>query len=76
MNYYEYYVVIAYRDLESFQVSYTGFLIEDTDDQSQVCAFLSHIHSNCKYEIIAIDIEKTPINFSIFTDPNVINTVH
>ena len=76
MNYYEYHVVIAYRDLESFQIGYTGFLMEDTADQTQVNSFLGNIHSNNRYEVIAIEVEKTPINFSMFTDPKTINTIH
>jgi len=76
MNYYEYEVIIAYRNLESFEIGYTGFLIEDTDDQAQVRTFLSHINSNSNYELIAIEIDKKPINFSMPTDPKVINTVH
>jgi hypothetical protein len=51
-------------------------LIEDTDDQIQVNSFLGHIHSNQNYEVIAIEVDKTPINFSMFTDPKTINTVH
>ena len=76
MNYYEFHVVIAYRNLDSFEIGYTGFLLEDTDDQTQVNSFLGHIHSNQNYEIIAIEVDKTPINFSMFTDPKTINTVH
>ena len=76
MNYYQYEVIIAYRNLESFEIGYTGFLIEDTDDQTQVNSFLSHIHSNQNYEVIAIEVDKTHINFSMPTDPKVINTVH
>ena len=53
-----------------------GFLIEDTADQTQVNSFLGNIHSNNRYEVIAIEVEKTPINFSMFTDPKTINTIH
>jgi len=76
MNYYEYNVVIAYRDIETFNTGYTGFLVEDTDDQSQVNTFIGTLKSNCKYEIIAIEVEKNKIKFNEFTDPRVINTIH
>jgi len=76
MNYYEYEVVIAYRDLDTFQTGYTGFIIEDTDDQAQVNTFLGTLKSNCKYELIAVEVDRSKINFNMFTDPRVINTIH
>lgn len=76
MNYYEYSVVIAYRDLSSFQEGYTAFIIEDTDDQSQLSTFIGTLHSNSHYEIICVEYERTKINFNMFTDPRVINSIH
>jgi len=76
MNYVSVTVVMSYRNLSTFDSEFTAFSLEDTTELVATRNFINSLKSNSSYEILGIEYEVEPMEFTEPTDPRIVNTVH
>lgn len=76
MNYCYVTVILAYKNLKTYENEFTAFSLEDTEELIATRQFISTLKSNEKYEILGVEYEVEKMNFNDPTDPKIVNTIH
>ena len=76
MNYCYVTVILAFKNLKTYENEFTAFSLEDTEELIATRQFISTLKSNEKYEILGVEYEVEKMNFTDPTDPKIVNTIH